>query len=216
MTGSDLLTGLPPASDCSTRTWLAGRDLRWACYTPAAGEPVQWQAVDSSGRLHATTWSMGSGTVDYVTSADGGCTVQRLPLPLPEGFQVLSGNHRDVKANAAAGVIAVTVHARNMATSASQDFVFVYHYGAEGAPPVLQRIHRVGLGDLKSDVGMTAAGARMDFSTLSILPDGRIAVSFNDSAHTSPAVAVMQASAAPAPTPAPAEPAASQPWRGGS
>jgi hypothetical protein len=187
LTGADLLTGLPPANACRSQTWLAGADLRWACYTPAEGEAVQWQAVDSTGRLHATTWSPG-GTVSYLTSTDGGRTVARPALPLPDGYEVVSPNHRDLKANAAAGVVAITVHARKTADNSSQDFVFVYRY--EGDDIVLDRIHRVGLGDLRSDVGVGASGARFDFSTVAILPDGRIAVSFNDSKHTSPAVAI--------------------------
>ncbi len=189
ISGPELLTGLPPANSCTTKTWLAQADLRWGCYKPAEGPPVQWHAVDSSARLHATTWSP-SGNVAYLTSIDGGRTVQEIDIPLPAGYQVLNDGHRDLKANAAAGFVAITTHAQNMATSASQDFVFVYRYDADSAP-VLERFYRIGLGDLKSGVGVSSTAPRFDFSTVAILPDGRIAASFNDSKRRSPAVAVQ-------------------------
>jgi hypothetical protein len=189
ISGPELLTGLPPASSCSTRTWLAQADLRWGCYKPAEGPAVEWHAVDSSARLHATTWSP-SGTVTYLTSADGGRTVQELDVPLPAGYQVLSDGHRDLKANAAAGVVAITAHAQDMSSRTSQDFVFIYRYGPD-APPVLDRYYRIGLGDLNSGVGVSSTAPRFDFSTVAILPDGRVAASFNDSKHKSPAVAVQ-------------------------
>lgn len=114
-------------------------------------------------------------------------------MPLPEGFQVLGSGQFDVKSNAAAGLVAITAHAVNLGdeqNAPSQDFVFVYRLRGD-EPPVLERIHEVGLGDLPSGVGVASSNERFDFSTLAILPDGRIAVSFLDSEHTNPAVAVM-------------------------
>ena len=189
ISGPELLTWLPPANSCDTETWLAQADLRWGCYEPSQGPPVQWHAVDSSARLHATTWSP-TGEVTYLTSADGGRTVQEIDVPLPAGFEVQSDGHRDLKANAAAGVVAITTHAQNTATKTSQDFVFVYRYGPDAAP-VLDRFYRIGLGDLTSGVGVSSTAPRFDFSTVAILPDGRVAASFNDSKRRSPAVAVQ-------------------------
>jgi hypothetical protein len=195
LTGSDILTGI--ASGCSTDTYIAAGELTWSCYAPTDAPQVQWHAADSTGHLHATRWSP-SGTVELFYSPDGGATATSSMVPLPPGFEVRSSGGRDLKAHAAAGVIAVTTHARNTATGTSQDLVFVYRYPdpAEGEDhPVLERIHRVGLGDIRDGVGVGASGARFDFSTLAILPDGRIAVSFNDSKHTSPALAILVESA---------------------
>ena len=196
MSGPEMLTGLPPANACRTGTWVAQADLKWACYQPASGPSVQWNAVDSAGRLHAVTWSP-TGDVAYVTSADGGRTVQEVELPLPEGYQVLSPSHRDVKANAAAGVVAITLHAQDTATKKSQNFTYVYDYDGVSAP-VLNRWYRIGRGDLESGSNVSSTGPRLDFVSVAILPDGRIATSFNDSKHTSPAVAI-EPLAAPAP-----------------
>jgi hypothetical protein len=196
MSGGEMLTGLPPASSCVTRIWVAQADLKWACYQPASGPSVQWNAVDSAGRLHAVTWSP-TGEVAYMTSADGGRTVEQVPMPLPEGFEVISPSHRDLKANAAAGVVAITLHAQDTATKKSQNFTYVYDYDGVSTP-VLDRWYRIGRGDLESGSNVSSTGPRLDFSTLAILPDGRIAVSFNDTKHTSPAVAIE-----PLPAPAP-------------
>ncbi|MFP5308148.1 MAG: hypothetical protein ACLGIR_01040 [Actinomycetes bacterium] len=195
LTGSDLVTGI--AAGCSTGTYIASGDVTWSCYVPQDAARVRWQAADSAGNLHATEWSP-AGTVDLVFSADGGVTATRSSVPLPAGYEVRSSGGRDLKAHAAAGVIAVTTHAQDTVGGASQDLVFVYRYPdpTRGEDhPVLERIHEVGLGDLRDGVGVGASGARFDFSTLAILPDGTIAVSFNDSTHTSPAVAVLVRSA---------------------
>ena len=188
MSGPELLTGI--ADDCTTQTWLAQADLQWACYTPAEGPAVQWSAVDSVGRLHATQWSP-TGSLTYVTSSDGGRTVQEVALPIPDGYQVLSPGDRDLKANAAAGVVAIAVRAQNTAMQRSQDFVYVYRYDATTAP-VLDHVFRVGLGDLKSGVGVSSTDPRFDFASVAILPDGRVATSLMDSKHTTPAVAIEQ------------------------
>jgi hypothetical protein len=196
MSGPEVLTGLPPTDECASALFVAQADLRWSCYQPATGPSVQWNAVDSAGRLHAVTWSP-TGEVTYVTSADGGRTVEQVDLPLPAGFEVLSPSHRDIKANAAAGVVAVTLQTQDTTTKKSQNFTFIYDYDGVSAP-VLDRWYRIGRGDLESGASVTATGSRLDFSSLAILPDGRIAVSFNDTKHTSPAVAIEPA---PAPTP---------------
>ena len=52
--------------------------------------------------------------------------------------------------------------------------------------------------DLISGSDVSSTAPRLDFSSMAILPDGRVAVSFNDSKHTSPAVAIE-----PLPAPVP-------------
>lgn len=210
MTGPDLLTGVDA---CGNDIYVAGQDLQWQCYQPTDTEAVLWRAVDSSGRLHAMTWSPGDGSLQYLTSPDGGTTVQASAVPLPEGFQVLGSGQFDVKANAAAGIVALTAHAVDISdeqNAPSQDFVFVYRLQGD-EPPALERIHEVGLGDLPSGIGVASSSERFDFSTLAILPDGRIAVSFLDSEHTNPAVAVMMSAPEPPASEEPSEEPSQEP-----
>ena len=169
MTGRDLLSAVPPASGCASGTFLAGAALAWACYTPAEGPSVLWQAVDATGRLHAARWEM-DGTVTYLTSADGGRTVRSSPVPLPAGFGAPRADAVDLKANAGAGVVAIAVHAQNAVTGQSQDLVAEYGYGTDG--PVFRALHRVGRGDLTSGAGVSSTAPRFDFATVAVLPDG--------------------------------------------
>jgi hypothetical protein len=108
---------------------------------------------------------------------------------------VVSPSYRDIKANAAAGVVAIALHAWEKATGTSQNFTFVYDYDAASVP-VLDRWYRIGRGDLGSGSDVPVNAARLDFSSLAILPDGRIAASFKDSKHTSAAVAIEPLDAA--------------------
>lgn len=188
--GTDYLT-LPASVDrCPTRLWVSDAQMNWACYTPP-GDRVEWQATDSLGHLHAVTWAV-SGTLTYLRSADGGRTVERLPVPLPSGYDVTSPSFVDLKVNAAAGVVAIAVHARHGESSTFQDMVIRLLLPGDGHPLRLDRTLFVGNGDLVSGAGVTSSGPRFDFTSLAILPDGRVVVSFNDKLHPRPALAIEQ------------------------
>ena len=86
-------------------------------------------------------------------------------------------NPGDMKANAAAGVAAVS------GVSGTQDVLYKLDISGE-EPALLQRFD-IGLGDdcRCSGIGFYGAqgGHRFDFHSVAILPDGRLAVSFMDS-----------------------------------
>ena len=149
---------------------LLGPDLRWheVSLPEGADVPSGITQTDSLGRLHNVVRS-GSDAV-YRMSADGGRSwTDDLVLP-----GIRPG---DLKANAAAGVAAVS------GVSGTQDVL--YKLDISGDVPVLMRQFTIGLGDdcRCSGVGFYGAqgGHRFDFHTVSILPDGRLAVSFMDS-----------------------------------
>ena len=161
LTGRDLLSALPPASGCARAPgWRAPRWL--GLLRPEQGPSVLWQAVDSTGRLHATEWEM-DGSVRYLTSTDGGRTVRSSQVPLPEGFGAPRRDAVDLKAHAGAGVVAIGVHAQNAVTGQSQDIVAEYRYTTDG--PVFTALHRVGKGDLASGAGVSSTAPRFDFAT---------------------------------------------------
>ena len=66
----------------------------------------------------------------------------------------------------------------NSDTGNDQDWV--WKFSISGSSPVLQRRYTVGLGDAGSAAGV-GNSVRMDFQTLAIFADGRVAVSFLDS-----------------------------------
>ena len=101
----------------------------------------------------------------------------------------------------ALGVGAVAVHALQ---PSGNDQDFAYKFGISTSQPVLQRRYTVGKGDTGSAAGV-GNSVRMDFQSIAILPDGRLAMSFLDSTthypspttgqnQTRPALAIEQTS----------------------
>jgi hypothetical protein len=177
--------------------WLDPATLTWRAFTfPGAVQPRGLHQVDSAGRISNVIPR--SDGFDYRISADGGQTWRSLSITLPSPFSL---EQVDFRANRALGVVAVAVHADNSETGNDQDFV--YKLGIAGSQPLLQRRYTLGKGDVGSTAGV-GNSIRMDFQTVAILPDGRMAVSFLDSTthypspttgleQTRPAVAIEQA-----------------------
>ena len=151
--------------------------------------------VDSAGRLHNVI-PQGS-RFTYRWSADNGATWKSLDVPLPADTGV---EEIDFRANRSAGIAAVLVHAQDTTTGTDHDLVYKIGIGKKDASPRLQRLYEVGLADLNATSGL-GNDVRMDFQTVTIFKDGRLAVSFLDSttktnapstgaARPSPAVAV--------------------------
>jgi hypothetical protein len=166
--------GVLAAPDIDGWSLLDPASLTWSGYQfPQNVDPQGLFQVDSAGRIHNVVYS--SSAFDYRLSSDGGRTWKTVHVPLPDGFTV---DQIDFRANKAAGVGAVAIHALNGATGNDQDFV--WKFSISGSAPVLQRRYTVGLGDVGSAAGV-GNDVRMDFQTVAILSDGRVAVSFLDS-----------------------------------
>jgi hypothetical protein len=131
--------------------------------------------VDSAGRLH-NVLPQGS-RFTYRWSADNGATWKTLDVALPDGSAI---EEIDFRANRAAGVAAVLVRAQDNGTGSDFDMVYKLAIGKRDSTPKLERSYRVGLGDLNATSGV-GNDVRMDFQTVTIFPDGRVAVSFLDS-----------------------------------
>jgi hypothetical protein len=101
----------------------------------------------------------------------------------------------DAKVNAQLGVAAVAIHAHDDATSTARDLL--YRIDVATDQPFLRRFYRVGLGDLRTGSGLGSSDPRFDFETVAILADGRFAVSFMDSRHKTPAMAIEQTTTLP-------------------
>jgi hypothetical protein len=109
-------------------------------------------------------------------------------VPLPDKYSI---DQIDFRANKAAGVAAVVIHALNADTGNDQDWV--WKFSISGSAPVLQRRYNVGLGDAGSAAGV-GNSVRMDFETIGIFADGRVAISCLDSTtqYPSPTTGQMQ------------------------
>jgi hypothetical protein len=84
----------------------------------------------------------------------------------------------DFRANKEAGVAAVAIHAQDTQTGYDRDLV--YKLSIKQREPKLLRRYQVGLADKGSTAGL-GNDVRMDFQTIAIFEDGRVAVSFLDS-----------------------------------
>jgi hypothetical protein len=187
-----------PDYPSSNTAWslFDGKTLQWVPAQLGDGTtPSGLFQVDSAGRLHNVIPQGSKFT--YRWSGDNGTTWSSLDVALADGSAV---EEIDFRANRAAGVAAVLVHAQDNTTGTDYDVVYKIGIGKRDAAPKLERSFRVGLGDLNATSGL-GNDVRMDFQTLTIFGDGRVAVSFLDSttktnapstgaARPSPAVAI--------------------------
>ena len=139
--------------------------------------------VDSAGRLHNIIPQGAQFT--YRWSSDGGRTWKSAIAKLPDNCVI---EQIDFRANKYAGIAAVMIHAQDTVSGFDRDVV--YKIGIKGDTPRVMRRYDVGLGDVNSTAGVNS-DIRMDFQTLVIFDDGRLAVSFLDSTTANqPALAI--------------------------
>ena len=149
---------------------LDPKTLKWEPFTPRGGARGIYQ-VDSSGTLHNVVAKRDKFL--YRWSRDGHRTWQSIEVPLPDKHAI---EEIDFRANKVVGVAAVAIHASDK-TGVDKDMLFKLDISS--ARPRLSRFYEVGLGDVNGSSGVGAA-VRFDFETLTILPDGRVAMSFYD------------------------------------
>jgi hypothetical protein len=190
---------------------LDGDTFMWSDYTlPDGSTPEGLFQVDSSGRVHDVVLSGDRSAFDYRVSDDGGATWKTLTVDLPANHSI---NEIDFRANRNAGVAAAAMRAHDAVHGTDQDLV--YTFDITGTGPRLIRMYEVGLGDMAAVAGV-GNDVRFDFESVTIFPDGRVAVSFLDSTTTmhhpvhgtegpSPAVAIELSTKLGARIPPPAE-----------
>ena len=147
---------------------------KWQAVELDAGELSGRYQVDSKGRLHNIRTA--GNAIEYRISGDGGRTWKVTPISLPEGTSMPTGMMLDFRANLKVGVAAVAMHVRRGETDG--DLVFKLDIRKNKAK-VLE-LFEIGLADIDAAAGV-GQQIRFDFETVTILPDGRVAVSFLDS-----------------------------------
>jgi hypothetical protein len=96
----------------------------------------------------------------------------------------------DFRANKAAGVGAVAIDASRLDTGTDQQLVYKFDITTD--QPALKRMYKVGLGDQGSTAGVEN-GVRLDFETVVIFADGKVALSMMDSTtEETPVLAIEQ------------------------
>lgn len=158
--------------------------------------------ADSTGKLHYVFMTRREAFL--WTTRDGGRTwaKQLIPMPFPgartwsqdglqPGGETFPPDPRfELVANGRVGILALSIQVHDPKEEVHINYV--YKYDISGERPRLVRILQVGDGNLEFGNDVSASGARMDFQSIALLPDGRIVVSFGDETHSSPAVAIEQ------------------------
>jgi hypothetical protein len=170
-------------------------DGTWTCFAfPNEQEITGSLHTDSRAWLHEVI-SDGGGDFVYRISKDGGRKWYETPFALPGALEITKPATWDFKVNGRLGLMAIAAHAEK------EDHTFqdvVMTFDVHGTTPRLKKRYYVGDGNLKSSVGLDAAGTakgeksyRVDFTSIAILPDGRLAVSFADKTYDDPAIAIL-------------------------
>lgn len=148
---------------------------KWAPFAFAEGvQPEGRIQVDSAGRLHNVIPATTGMAFDYRISPDGGATWKSVTVKLPKDATF---EEWDFRANRAAGVAAMAIHGHDNKKNVDIDLLYTLDIGSNKARPI--RLYRVGKGDLNASSGL-GAEFRFDFETVTIFPDGRVAMSFLD------------------------------------
>jgi hypothetical protein len=153
------------------------------------------------GRLHNA--AVAPRALTYRISGDGGRTWDTSVIPMPAGFEAVMPQFQafwDFKTSSANEMAAVSMYLRNTATGKDQNVVFVLSTAHDRAE--LDKVLFLGAGDKLFGTGLGAAD-RLDFVTVGILPDGRLATTYRDANYPSPVAAVTTTSQRPAARPAP-------------
>jgi len=173
---------------CTTQTLKS--DGSWACFGLPNEVDIEGPLfTDSRGWVHEVVHD--AGEFHYRLSKDGGRKWYQKTFLLPND---MVAETYDVKVNGKLGMAVIATHAKKD-DGTFQDTVFKIN--VKTTTPRLEKIYYVGEGNLKSTVGLDAASlisgasTRVDFTTVAILPNGKIAVSFADNTYQDPAVAIL-------------------------
>ena len=214
--GGGALAWSPAGGDTISLSILDAPGTTWSPFSFPGGSPLRGRLLaDSAGRLHNV--SVAPEAMTYRMSPDGGRTWNTSVVPMPAGFAAVMPQFQafwDFKTNTANEMAAVSMYLRNTATGKDQNVVFVLSTANDVV--ALDKVLFLGNGD-KLFGRAFGDSDRLDFVTVGILPDGRIATTYLDASYPAPVVAVSGTSQRPAarpapsatPTPTPPPPAAS-------
>ena len=183
---------LDNAGTCETQ--ILRTDLSWGCFSLPDAAPIEGRLhVDSRGWLHNV--AIDGDTVEYRVSTNGGRTWSSTEMLLPLDAIVGGNESWDFKAHGKLGLTAIAVHALVEGPDGSpahQDMVL--RVDTKKAKPRHRDTLLVGDGNFHFTSGLdvsTDKSNRVDFATVAILPNGKIAVGFADKTYDDPALAIL-------------------------
>lgn len=162
-------------------------NVNWYGFDTPAGLPEGRFLADSRGYLHAVNFESAT-TFVYRYSTDGGRNWTEHRHDLPGNYEVREGMLWDFKVHGGLEIAAVSVHATDPEAAVDRDMVFRFTDVVPGSDPSVEVLY-LGKADVSYVVGVSTS-ERYDFTTLAILPDGRVAVSYADSESPNPRIAI--------------------------
>jgi hypothetical protein len=166
---------------------LNPKTAKWQCVkTRATFQGVVRQ--DSRGYLTEVYPDAGAHDLVLATSRDGGVHWSQTTLnpPAGTGTTLETQDLYDVVAN---GSLKQAVVSARFDDAKGNGHDMVFRVSTAKKQPKLLRTYAVGKGDLNTANSVTgSAGYRYDYESVALLPDGHIAVSFDDSTCTQPSL----------------------------
>ncbi|MBV9096811.1 MAG: hypothetical protein JO079_02025, partial [Frankiaceae bacterium] len=153
---------------------------KWQC-VKLTGQLQGVVRQDSRGYLTEVYPTAGDTALTLATSRDGGVTWSSTTLSPPPGtgMKLETPDLFNVIANGALKQAVVTARWDD---SAKHGHDLVFRVDTSKAAPKLMRTYAVGKGDLDTGNDVTSVTqGRFDYETIALLPDGKIAVTFDDS-----------------------------------
>jgi hypothetical protein len=157
---------------------LNASTLKWQCVR-LPWTPKGTLRQDSRGWL-TEVQRTSNEEIELKTSPDGGKSWKAVTLTPPMGGKFEGGaDFYDVKVN---GVLGQAVVGTRVDDKKGNGQDVVWRVDVSKAQPRLLATYAVGKGDINTIIGVAGATAdRYDFPSVALFPDGRIAVSFDDS-----------------------------------
>ena len=142
-------------------------------------KPTGTVRQDSRGWLTMVTRK--GNDLTLALSRDGGFSWRETPLVLPPDVSKIEGDGDffDVKVN---GKLGQAVVSSRVDDKLGRGHDLVWRVDIAKAQPTVTKLYAVGLGNAPTAIGLVAGAAadRFDFPSVALLPDGRIAASFQD------------------------------------
>lgn len=140
--------------------------------------------ADSEGNMHH--FLQDGPTITYRMRAAGTEAWTETSYEIPDGWTAIRERDEAVNAQLDTAVVALHLGADNGTTGD-----YLLRFRNITTAPWLETVYQVGLADSGSDAGL-GGERRFDFMTVGMLPDGRAVMSFTDSEHHPPALAIEE------------------------
>lgn len=152
---------------------VLGKDMKWHEFTFGKKNPRGRYQLDSKGRLHNLIPQKDNFV--YRISANAGKTWSSTNVKLPADHTI---ENIDFRANRAVGIAAVGIHSHDGQKKKDRDILYKLNIRTNRAR--VTDYYQIGKANVDGSSGV-GAEVRFDFETVTIFPDGRVAVSFYDS-----------------------------------